>query len=155
MIVEDDAAFEKFQTESLTSQKGAAPAAAPSLAGVRMLTTSDGFDVLVGRTGKDNDRLTFKIAAPDDIWIHAAGVPGAHVIVRNPERLGTIPHGTLVEAARWALWFSEGRSQASADVHWTRRKNVRRVKGGASGMVTLKRFETIRVRPQSPPGEDA
>jgi predicted ribosome quality control (RQC) complex YloA/Tae2 family protein len=134
--------------------RASARVSAPSLAGVRMLTTSDGFDVLVGRTGKDNDRLTFKIASPDDIWIHAAGVAGAHVIVRNPERLATIPHGTLVEAARWALWFSEGRSQSSADVHWTRRKNVRRAKGGTSGMVTLKRFETIRVRPQSPPGED-
>jgi len=136
------------------ASRASARVAAPSLAGVRMLTTSDGFDVLVGRTGKDNDKLTFKIASPDDIWLHAAGVPGAHVIVRNPERIGSIPHGTLVEAARWALWFSEGRSQVSGDVHWTRRKNVRRAKGGTSGMVTLKRFETLRVRPQSPPGEE-
>jgi predicted ribosome quality control (RQC) complex YloA/Tae2 family protein len=141
-------------TRPTRASRASARLAAPRPAGVRMLETSDGFTVLVGRTGKDNDRLTFKIAAPDDVWIHAAGVPGAHVIVRNPERLGTIPLGTIAEAARWALWFSDARGQPAADAHWTRRKNVRRAKGGTSGMVTLKRFETIRVRPQSPPGED-
>jgi predicted ribosome quality control (RQC) complex YloA/Tae2 family protein len=130
--------------------RAAAWIAGPRLDGVRMITSGDGWTILVGRTGRDNDRLTFKIAAPDDIWLHAAGVPGAHVVIRNPDRRASAPAGTLAEAARLALWFSEARSEGAGDVQWTRRKNVRRARGGSSGMVILKRFETIRVRAQRP-----
>jgi predicted ribosome quality control (RQC) complex YloA/Tae2 family protein len=130
--------------------RAAARVAPPTLDGVRMIASAEGWTILVGRTARDNDRLTFKLAAPEDIWLHAAGVHGAHVVIRNPDRLPAAPPTTLAEAARLALWFSEARSEAAADVHWTRRKNVRRAKGGASGQVVLKRFETIRVRPSRP-----
>jgi len=131
--------------------RAAARVTTPKLDGVRMIASSDGWTILVGRTGRDNDRLTFKIAAPDDIWLHAAGVHGAHVVIRNPDRCVAAPSTTLVEAARIALWFSDGRAEDAGDVHWTRRKNVRRARGGAAGRVVLKRFETLRVRAQPPP----
>lgn len=123
----------------------------PELHGVRILSSSDGWTILVGRTARDNDRLTFKIAGSEDFWLHAAGVTGAHVVIRNPERRGAPPNATLAEAARFALWFSDARSHAAAEVHWTRRKYVRRARGGPPGLVVLKRFETIRVRPAPPP----
>ena len=119
-----------------------------------MITSKDGWTILVGRTGSDNDKLTFKLAAPDDLWLHAAGVPGAHVVIRNPDRKPSVPSATLAEAAALALWFSDARSEQGADVMWTRRKNVRRAKGGSSGKVVIKRFETIRTRAHPPPGEN-
>ena len=125
----------------------------PKLEGVRMFTSSDGFAILVGRTGKDNDRLTFRLASPDDFWLHARGVPGAHVIVRNPRREARPPRETLQEAAEMAAWYSDARESDHADVHWTRRKNVRRSRGSSPGTVTLKRSETLRVRPK-PPRDD-
>ncbi len=131
--------------------RAAARVVPPKLDGVRMIESTDGWTILVGRTGRDNDRLTFKLAGPDDIWLHAAGVHGAHVIIRNPDRSASVPPATLAEAARFALWFSDARTVAAADVHWTRRKNVRRAKGGAPGRVVLKRFETLRVRAKAPP----
>jgi predicted ribosome quality control (RQC) complex YloA/Tae2 family protein len=118
-----------------------------------MITSADGWTILVGRSGPDNDRLTFKIAAPEDLWLHAAGVHGAHVVILNPERRATVPAATIAEAAGLALWFSDARSEGSGDVHWTRRKNVRRARGGTSGMVVLKRFETVRARSAPPPTE--
>jgi predicted ribosome quality control (RQC) complex YloA/Tae2 family protein len=133
------------------ASRAAALVTGPQLSGVRMVTSADGWTILVGRTGPDNDRLTFKIAAPDDFWLHAAGVPGAHVVIRNPERLGAAPAKTLAQAAGLALWFSDARSQGVADVQCTRRRNVRRAKGGRSGLVVLKRFETIRARAAAPP----
>jgi len=136
------------------ASRAAARITGPTLTGVRIVSSPDGFTILVGRTGRDNDKLTFKIAAPDDIWLHAAGAPGAHVVIRNPDRLSAVPAATLSAAAALALWFSEARSQGTADVNWTRRKNVRRAKGGTSGMVVLKRFETVRVRAHPPPDED-
>lgn len=124
----------------------------PRLEGVRLLTSQDGLTILVGKSGRDNHRLTFKLTAPDDFWFHAQGCPGAHVAVRNPEGLSRPPEATLAQAAAAAAWFSEAREQTFADVNWTRRKYVRRPRGAALGTVVLKRFETIRVRPGLPAG---
>jgi predicted ribosome quality control (RQC) complex YloA/Tae2 family protein len=77
----------------------------PAIAGVRVVTSRDGFTILVGQTGRDNDRLTFKLAAPDDVWLHASGVPGAHVVIRVGERGTAPPESTIEEAARLAAWF--------------------------------------------------
>jgi predicted ribosome quality control (RQC) complex YloA/Tae2 family protein len=127
----------------------------PRVEGVRLITSSDGLTILIGKTGRDNDRLTFKLAGPDDFWFHAAGVPGAHVVVRSVARGGSPPRATLVEAATVAAWFSDARASSQADVQWTRRKYVRRLRGAPPGTVVLKRFETIRVRPAPPAGMDS
>ncbi len=134
--------------------KAAAHGSRPRLEGVRLFTSGDGLPILVGRTGKDNDRLTFKLAAPDDFWLHAMDVPGAHVIVRNPRREPRPPRSTLEEAAAIAAWYSAARDSDRADVRWTRRRNVRRIRGAPKGTVTVKRFETIRVRPTPPERQD-
>jgi len=135
----------------------AAPAARrgpPRLEGVRLLTSSDGLTILVGRTAKDNDRLTFRLSSPEDFWLHAAGRPGAHVVIRNERRDKRPPQATLAEAAAAAAWYSDARSEALVDVHWTPRKNVRRARGTVPGTVTLKRSETVRVRPALPRGSE-
>jgi predicted ribosome quality control (RQC) complex YloA/Tae2 family protein len=130
--------------------RAAAAAGPPRVEGVRLFTSSDGRQILVGRTGRDNHRLTFKLATPEDFWFHARGCPGAHVIVRNPERRARPPDATLREAAALAAWYSEAQANELADVQWTRRKYVRRPRGATAGTVVLKRFETIRVRPALP-----
>ena len=66
--------------------------------GYRMYTSADGIAILVGKTAKDNDHLTFKVGKPDDLWLHARGTPGSHVIVRL-EKGQTVPHETLKDAA--------------------------------------------------------
>jgi predicted ribosome quality control (RQC) complex YloA/Tae2 family protein len=118
--------------------------------GVRIFLSRDAEPVLVGKSGKSNQRLTFKLASPEDFWFHALGVPGAHVIVRNERRRARPKSSTLTEAAEAAAWYSEAREQPQADVQWTRRKYVRKVRGAPPGTVRVKRFETIRVRPRRP-----
>ena len=127
----------------------------PRVEGVRLLTSSDGLTILIGKTGRDNDRLTFKLAGPEDFWFHAAGVPGAHVVVRSAGRGESPPRATLVEAATVAAWFSDARGSSQADVQWTRRKHVRRLRGAPPGTVVVKRSETIRVRPAPPAGTES
>jgi predicted ribosome quality control (RQC) complex YloA/Tae2 family protein len=133
-------------------QRAARSAALPRVEGVRVATSTDGWTYLVGRTGRDNDRLTFKIAGPEDFWLHAQGVPGAHVIIRNPDRAARPPRATLEEAAAAAAWFSDARGHVAADVTFTRRKQVRRAKGQPPGTVIVKRGEVVRVRPAAPGG---
>jgi len=122
----------------------------PRLEGVRMITSCDGLQILVGRSGRHNHRLTFKLSAPDDFWLHARGTPGAHVVIRNDRRCPRPPEATLREAAAIAAWFSDSRRQPFVEVHWTRRKFVRAIRGAPPGTVTLKRYETVRVRPGLP-----
>ena len=115
--------------------------------GARRYVSSDGFDILVGRTAKDNDHLTFKIAQPNDVWLHAADYGGSHVVVRNSTRK-EIPHRTLVEAAQLAAYFSQAKKNPKADVHYTERKFVAKIKGAKPGLVRLQRFKTVTVTPK-------
>src|SRR5437762_7109557 len=89
--------------------------------GTRRYRSADGFEILVGRAAKDNDNLTFKVAKPNDLWLHAADYPGSHVIVRNATRK-ELPHRTLIEAAQLAAYFSQANKDPKVDIHYTERK---------------------------------
>ena len=117
--------------------------------GARSFVSSDGFEILVGKKAKDNDYLTFRIAKSLDLWMHAADYPGSHVVVRNPNRK-EIPPRTLHEAAQLAAFYSQGKSQPKAAVHYTQKKFVNKPKGAAAGLVSLASFKTILVIPKFP-----
>jgi len=117
-----------------------------NLSGARRYLSSDGYEILVGRAAKDNDHLTFRIARPYDLWLHAANYPGSHVIILNPTRK-EIPHRTVVEAAQLAAKFSQARRDGKVDVHYTQRKFLAKPKGSASGLVRMSNFRTIIVEP--------
>jgi predicted ribosome quality control (RQC) complex YloA/Tae2 family protein len=115
----------------------------------RSFTSSDGFEILVGKRAKDNDVLTFKVAKSLDTWMHAADYPGSHVVVRNPNRK-EIPIRTLLEAAQLAAFYSQGKAQPKAAVHYTQKKFVNKPKGAAPGLVSLASFKTLLVEPVVP-----
>lgn len=115
--------------------------------GTRRYLSSDGFEILVGRTARDNDHLTFKVARPNDLWLHAADYGGSHVVVRNSTKK-PIPHGSLIEAAQLAAYFSQAKKDPKVDVHYTERKFVAKIKGGKPGLVRLQRFKHITVEPK-------
>src|SRR6185436_6323384 len=72
--------------------------------------SSDGYTIYVGRSAGQNQQTTFKLGAPDDLWLHARGLPGAHVIIKSGGR--AVPERTLLEAAALAAYFSKGRDSA-------------------------------------------
>jgi predicted ribosome quality control (RQC) complex YloA/Tae2 family protein len=115
--------------------------------GTRRYLSSEGFEILVGRGAKDNDNLTFKIARPNDLWLHAADYPGSHVVVRNPTHQ-EIPHRTVIEAAQLAAHFSQANKDPKVDVHYTQRKFLAKPKGAAPGLVRMSRFKNITVQPK-------
>ena len=126
-------------------QKGAAKET--KLSGVRRYLSTDGYEVLVGRAARDNDNLTFKIAQPNDLWMHAGDYPGSHVVVRNPTRK-EIPHRTIIEAAQLAGKFSQASEDSKVVIHYTPRKFISKPKGAAPGLVRLSRFRSITVEPK-------
>jgi predicted ribosome quality control (RQC) complex YloA/Tae2 family protein len=115
--------------------------------GARRYRSSGGYEILVGRAARDNDHLTFRVARPHDLWLHAADYPGSHVIVRNPTR-GDIPHRTIIEAAQLAALFSQARRDAKVDVHYTPRKFLSKPKGAAPGLVRMSSFRSLTAEPR-------
>jgi predicted ribosome quality control (RQC) complex YloA/Tae2 family protein len=134
-------------TSTGTSQSETKKTERKHIRGTRQYLSSDGFEILVGRTANDNDQLTFKIAKPNDVWLHAADYGGSHVVVRNSTRK-EIPHRTLTEAAQLAAYFSQAKKNAKADVSYTERKFVSKIKGAKPGLVRLQRFKNITVAPK-------
>lgn len=112
----------------------------------RLYRTSGGIEVRVGRSSRDNDRLTFGHAAPADVWLHARSVPGSHVVLRWTEE-GAPPARDLEEAAVLAALHSKARTSGTVAVDWTRRKYVRKPRNAPPGRVTLINAKTLFVEP--------
>jgi predicted ribosome quality control (RQC) complex YloA/Tae2 family protein len=112
----------------------------------RLYRTSGGLEVRVGRSSKDNDRLTFRHAAHGDVWLHARSVPGSHVVLRWAEE-GAPPARDLEEAAVLAAFYSKARTSGTVAVDWTRRKYVRKPRNAPPGRVSLIQARTVFVAP--------
>jgi len=108
----------------------------------------EGWEVVIGKGDADNDTLTFKVAAGVDFWLHVAGVPGSHVIIRNPDRISEPPREVLERAAQLAAFFSKARDGGKVEVHWCRVADVSKPRGFAPGKVMLKTFKSLRVYPK-------
>ncbi len=105
--------------------------------------------VHVGRSARENDHLTFEVAGPDDLWLHARGMPGAHVILTGAR--GQPGEESVAAAARIAAYYSDGRSSTRVPVDATRRRFVRRIRGGRPGQVHYSHERTFTVAPGLPP----
>ena len=104
----------------------------------------DGFAIWVGRNSWQNEEVTFKMGSARDLWLHADGVPGAHVIVRTEGR--EVPESTLVQAAQLAASHSAARHNGSARVAYPLRQNVKRARSGRPGQVYLTSHKTLLVQ---------
>jgi predicted ribosome quality control (RQC) complex YloA/Tae2 family protein len=113
----------------------------------RVAESPDGMTVLVGRTARDNDILSLKLAAPRDFWFHVAGESGSHVVVCNPDKLDTLPRETKRFAADLAAGYSKARRGGSVAVHMARAADVSKPRGLAPGKVHLRRFTIVNARP--------
>ena len=126
------------------------------LAGIRRFEVG-GFEVLVGKAARDNDHLTFRVAQPRDFWMHAAGYAGSHVVVRNPENLGTLPREVLEFAAQLAAYHSKAReARGKIDIHLCRAADVKKPPGFAPGKVQIRNWASVKVYSRNPAaGHDA
>ena len=113
------------------------------------VTTPEGFEVLIGRNAMQNERVTWKLAAADDIWLHAQNVPGSHAIIRAQGR--EVPEAVIEQAAAWAAWHSQARRDGKVPVMVTRRKHLRKIQGGRPGQVRVNQHRTVMARPEKPP----
>ncbi len=106
-------------------------------------TSPSGYRVLVGRNNTQNDHLTFRVAEKGDLWFHAKGVPGSHVILfcsgEEP------PAEDYTYAATLAATYSKADGDSVA-VDYTRVRYVKKPPASRTGYVTYSTNYTAYVR---------
>jgi len=137
------AALEEAGYVPAPAKKRPAPQAGQPL----RLRAPDDTLILVGRNSRENEEVTLRRAAPDDVWLHAHGLPGAHVIVRSGG--GAVAEETLQLAARLAAYYSAARGEPQVLVDYTARRYVRPIKGGRPGMVLYTHERSLSVPAES------
>ncbi|TDL35094.1 fibronectin/fibrinogen-binding protein [Jeotgalibacillus sp. S-D1] len=105
--------------------------------------SSTGTLILVGKNNKQNDFLTNRLAARDDLWFHTKDIPGSHVVIKEQDP----SNETILEAASIAAYYSKARASSSVPVDYTRIRHVKKPSGAKPGYVIYDHQETVFVTP--------
>ena len=116
----------------------------------RRYTSTNGFQMYVGKNSQSNDLLLRQIAKPSDMWLHTKQIHGSHVIIRNPENRPDIPMPTLLQAAQLAAYYSKAHHASNVPVDYTWARYVVKRKGNVAGYVHYTREKTLYVEPAVP-----
>jgi predicted ribosome quality control (RQC) complex YloA/Tae2 family protein len=120
----------------------------------RTFIVTGGFQVWVGKNSENNDLLTLKYAKPGDLWFHARGSSGSHVVLRTGTGKGEPSRRTLEETASIAAFYSKMKTAKHVPVAMTEKKYVRKPRGAPAGTVVIEREKLFFVNPQLPGGVD-
>ena len=101
--------------------------------------------IWVGRGSAHNDALTFHVARPFHLWLHARGVPGAHVVIPLEKNV-EVSQELLLDAATLAAHHSDAKGEPRTEVSYVPVKFVRKAKDSAPGAVTYTREKTLLLR---------
>lgn len=116
----------------------------------RVFTVVGGFQVWAGKSSENNDLLTMKYSKPHDLWFHARGSSGSHVVLKVGTGKGEPSKQAIQQAASIAAYYSKMKNARLVPVAMTERKYVRKPKGAPVGTVTLDREKTIFAEPKLP-----
>ena len=126
------------------------PAALP----YREFSLPGGFTLYSGKSNRGNDALVRQLANPDDLWFHAHGHAGAHVLLKAPGH-PQVPDEILRAAAALAAFYSKGKDAAGVEVIYAAARHVRKFAGARPGQVRVKSFRTLEVAPALPEVHEA
>jgi predicted ribosome quality control (RQC) complex YloA/Tae2 family protein len=118
----------------------------------RIFTVDGGFEVWAGKSSRNNDELTMKHSKPNDLWFHARGASGSHVILKTNTGNGEPGKKAREQAAGIAAYYSKMKNARMVPVAMTERKYVRKPKGSPPGTVVLEREKVIFAEPALPEG---
>jgi predicted ribosome quality control (RQC) complex YloA/Tae2 family protein len=116
----------------------------------RVFHVTGGFEVWAGKSSKNNDELTLHHAKPNDLWFHARGSSGSHVVLRIGTGNGEPSKRAKEQAAAIAAYYSKQRNAKYVPVAVTEKKNVRKPKGATPGTVVIDREKVMMVSPALP-----
>ena len=111
----------------------------------REFVTASGLKIWVGKSAKDNDKLTFACANGLDYWLHAHDVPGSHVVV-HLGRHQAPDDESLKDAIQAALFFSKAKDNKEGEVCITQCKYVSRMGKNQPGKVQISHHRVVYVK---------
>jgi predicted ribosome quality control (RQC) complex YloA/Tae2 family protein len=126
------------------------PKTAADVPPFREFTVEGGFIVWAGKSSENNDLLTMTYAKPNDLWFHARGSSGSHVVLRAGTGKGEPSKRAIEQAAAIAAYYSKMKNARNVPVAVTLRKYVRKPKGAPAGTVTIEREKLLFVDPALP-----
>ena len=118
----------------------------------RRFELAGGWIILVGRSNQENDRLTHKVARQRDLWFHARGVAGSHVVLQRGGRKDNPSKETLEAAASIAAYYSKARTSGLVPVIYTEKRYVRKPRKAPPGLAVCLREKVLMVEPKLPTG---
>ena len=136
----EEGSVDKMQKEQAKPQQGRKED--DGKPGVRV--TVGGFDVIIGRTGKENDEILRREARGSDLWMHTRDYAGAYVIIKA-KKGKTVPLSVLLDAGSLAIHYSKAKKNGKADLYYTYVKYLRRVKDGKTGLVLPTQEKNLSV----------
>lgn len=116
--------------------------------GPRRAETSQGYALLYGRSGHENDEV-LRAAQPDDLWFHVKGAAGPHVVLRADGRPEEVPEESILEAAQLAAALSSQRRDSKVEVDCALARDVKKPRRGRPGLAYYHADRTILVDPSS------
>lgn len=119
----------------------------------KIFTVEGGFTVYAGKNSVNNDLLTFRYAKPNDLWFHARGSSGSHVVLKLGTGHGTPTKKAVEQAASIAAYYSKMKNAKHVPVAMTERKYIHKPKGAPAGTVALDKEKVIFVQPVLPAQE--
>ncbi|MDD3594117.1 MAG: NFACT RNA binding domain-containing protein [Candidatus Gastranaerophilales bacterium] len=105
----------------------------------------DGFAIYIGKNNKQNDYLISKLASAEDLWLHAQGAFGGHVIIKPNQKGMSVSDEILLKAAKLAGRYSSSKNDKKISVIYTKRKYLKRPPNTPLGYVTHTNEKTIVV----------
>ena len=116
----------------------------------RVYDLPGGWEVWVGRNSKQNDELTHRHASQRDLWFHARGCQGSHVVLRISSGKGEPPKDVILAAAAIAAHHSKSRNSGLVPVAYTEKRYVRKPRKAPPGTAAMMREKVVMVRPSVP-----
>ena len=119
----------------------------PSRLPYRRYYSFDNIEIRVGKKAEDNDMLTLSPEHRDgnDFWMHAAGSPGSHVVIRC-NGSSSLPEEVVKDAAALAARQSKASGSPVVPVSMTKCRDIIKPKGAKAGLVQLTgRVRTVKV----------
>jgi predicted ribosome quality control (RQC) complex YloA/Tae2 family protein len=119
----------------------------------RRYRTTEGWEVLIGKSNLGNDHLTHRLARPEDYWMHVHGAAGSHVVLRRGKGPNEPSKATIEEVAGWAAFYSQAKNAGTVPVTVTQKKYVSKPRKSPAGLAHVLRSKTVFARPTEPPDE--
>jgi hypothetical protein len=98
--------------------------------------------LVVGRSSKQNERVTFELGKDHHLWFHVQGFPGSHCLLQLQPGEAATP-AAIQYAADVAAFYSQARGSTTVPVGFSSPRYIKRISGGSPGSVSVLRQEGL------------